>query len=174
MERLYTPWRRNYIVGAEAKINDEKEDKSCVFCDIFTDTPDNDSANLLLLRNVNSCILLNKFPYNSGHLMVIPLLHEGDLTMLSAEIQSELMYVTSYAVSILQQTYRPKAFNIGINMGKTAGGSISEHIHIHIVPRWDGDTNFMPVIGQTKTLPEELPQTYERLAAMIKNRPLLA
>lgn len=181
MERLYTPWRKNYILGNKTgKQNDpflsggsrfapqtHITDSQCVFCQILHCQDEYNRDNLMLCRWSSSFLLLNRYPYNSGHLMVLPNDHIRDITDLKAENQAELMHLTSYAVGLLKTKYQPMAFNIGINMGEIAGGSISGHLHIHIVPRWQGDTNFMPIIGETKTFPEDLAQTYDNLKEII-------
>jgi ATP adenylyltransferase len=135
---------------------------------MINETKENDPKNLILYRAENTFIVLNRFPYNSGHLMILPNIHEGDLTRLNAEIQAEMMHLTSFAVNFLREEYKPHGFNLGINMGEIAGGSISPHLHIHVVPRWAGDTNFMPTIGETKVLPEDLGQTHARLSGRIR------
>ncbi len=164
MERIYTPWRGKYIM-TEAK---NKQESDCIFCKILGQDSAFDPENLVLIRNQNTFLILNRYPYNSGHLMVLPNSHIGDLCELTSEVQAEMMHLTSFGVDLLKKVYRPAAFNVGINMGEVAGGSISKHLHIHIVPRWQGDTNFMPVIGETKMLPEELMVTYQRLHKAIQ------
>lgn len=174
MERMYTPWRMSYIMENVKKSNSESESEannsnklSCVFCEMIREKEENDSKNLILLRKKNTFIVMNRFPYNSGHLMTLPNLHEGDLTRLSPQIQAELIHLTSFAIKALREEYEPHGFNAGINMGEVAGGSISPHLHFHIVPRWLGDTNYMPTIAKTKVLPESLETTYRRLHTRI-------
>lgn len=169
MERLYTPWRSQYIMGnKEDKEKDTASDRlqkgsGCIFCDMINSSKAHDAENLIIKRNEATFIIMNRFPYNSGHLMVLPNRHEPELAALSFAEQAELMHMTTYGVELLKKVYQPNAFNVGINMGEIAGGSISQHLHVHIVPRWQGDTNFMPIIGETKTLPEELSTTFDRL-----------
>ena len=113
-------------------------------------------------------VILNLYPYNSGHLMVAPYTHHGDLATLDASVAAELMHMTQRCVEALQRAYHPDAFNIGVNLGKPAGAGVPDHLHVHVVPRWNGDTNFMPIVGETKVLPESLDQTYERLAPFFR------
>jgi ATP adenylyltransferase len=122
-----------------------------------------DRTHLVIFRASRVFVILNRFPYNTGHLMVAPYTHTGDLAGLPAAIADELMHVSQRSVDALQRAYRPDAFNLGMNLGRTAGAGVPDHLHVHIVPRWNGDTNFMPVVGGTKVLPESLDQTYDRL-----------
>jgi ATP adenylyltransferase len=154
MERLWTPWRMSYIGAAERPVG-------CIFC--VKPTEQRDAENYILYRGERAYVLLNLYPYNSGHLMVVPYMHTGDLAYLPPEIGNEVMALTQRSVSALTTVYRPQGFNVGINLGEVAGGSISAHLHVHVVPRWGGDTNFMPVTAETKVLPETLDQTYQRL-----------
>jgi ATP adenylyltransferase len=157
VERLWTPWRREFIEGNAQK----KDSTECFLC--AKPAEHDDRKNLILLRARTIYVLLNLYPYNSGHLMVAPYLHTGDLANLDPEIATEMMRVTQRCVDALQRAYRPDAFNIGMNLGKSAGAGVPDHLHVHVVPRWDGDTNFMPVVAETKVLPEALDQTYDRL-----------
>ncbi|NUQ36675.1 MAG: HIT domain-containing protein [Caldilineales bacterium] len=163
MDHLYTPWRWEYIVNPKPA--------DCPFCAYLSQGPDHDAENLLLLRTARAFALLNRFPYNNGHLLVMPTAHISDLTAIDPDTQAELMHLTSYCTELLQQVYRPHGFNIGINLGQAAGAGMAAHLHIHIVPRWQGDANFMPVIGQTLTLPETLSQTYQRLRQALLHHP---
>jgi ATP adenylyltransferase len=156
MERLWTPWRRAFVEGAADNTSTE-----CFLC--TAPAAHDDRANLILARGESVFVLLNLYPYNSGHLMVAPYAHTGDLANLGGSIASEMMHVTQRCVAALQRAYRPDAFNVGLNLGKPAGAGLPDHLHTHVVPRWNGDTNFMPVLGDTKVLPESLDQTYERL-----------
>ena len=156
MERLWTPWRRAFLEGAA-----DNSSTGCFLC--AAPATQDDRANLILKRAESVFVLLNLYPYNSGHLMVAPYAHTGDLVNLGASIAAELMHVTQRSVAALQRVYRPDAFNVGMNLGKAAGAGLPDHLHIHLVPRWSGDTNFMPVVSETKVLPETLDQTYERL-----------
>jgi ATP adenylyltransferase len=155
MERLWTPWRSEFVQGGD------REAGECFLCTLPAEH--NDRANLILFRGESAYVLLNLYPYNSGHLMVVPYQHTGDLAHLDAAIADEMTRVTQRAVDVLQQAYRPDGFNLGMNLGKPAGAGVPDHLHTHVVPRWTGDTNFMPVVAGTKVLPESLDQTYERL-----------
>jgi ATP adenylyltransferase len=156
MERLWTPWRRAFVEAAA-----DNTSSACFLC--AAPAAHDDRANLILARAERVFVLLNLYPYNSGHLMVAPYAHTGDLANLDGAIAAELMRVAQQSVTALQRAYRPDAFNVGMNLGKPAGAGVPDHLHMHVVPRWDGDTNFMPVLGETKVLPESLDQTYERL-----------
>jgi ATP adenylyltransferase len=158
VERLWTPWRRAYLEGGDSHA------AGCFLCAHAADA-EHDGENLVLLRGESVFVLLNLYPYNSGHLMVAPYAHTGDFVGLDAGIASELMHVTQRSVGVLQSVYAPDGFNVGMNLGKSAGAGVPDHLHVHVVPRWNGDTNFMPVVGETKVLPESLEQTYTRLAA---------
>lgn len=133
----------------------------CIFC--VKPAEDQDEKNLILGRSEQAYVLLNLYPYNSGHLMVVPYRHTGDLAALPSEIAADVMALTQRAVAAITAEYQPQGFNVGLNLGEVAGGSISAHLHVHVVPRWGGDTNFMPVTADTKVLPETLDQTYSRL-----------
>ncbi len=156
MERLWTPWRRAFI---EADTSDRSSE--CFLC--TKPAQHDDRANLIVMRSERAYALLNLYPYNNGHLMVAPYVHTGDLGTLDTAIAEEMMRVTQRCVDALQRAYRPDGFNVGMNLGKAAGAGVPDHLHIHVVPRWSGDTNFMPVLGETKVLPETLEQTYDRL-----------
>jgi ATP adenylyltransferase len=160
VERLWTPWRRAYLEGGDSHAT------GCFLCAHAADA-EHDRENLVLLRAESVFVLLNLYPYNSGHLMVAPYAHTGEFVGLDAGIASELMHVTQRAVGVLQSVYMPDGFNVGMNLGRSAGAGVPDHLHVHVVPRWNGDTNFMPVIGETKVLPESLDQTYARLAAVV-------
>ena len=158
MERLWTPWRMQYVAStAEAA-------EVCLFCDKPSQPTDRDRDNLLLHRSERAYVLMNLYPYNSGHLMVAPYQHTADLGGLDPSTAAEIVALTQRAVRALEQEYRPHGFNIGMNLGRVAGAGIPDHLHMHIVPRWGGDTNFMPVTADTKVMPETLDRTFERLA----------
>ena len=122
-----------------------------------------DQHHFIVYRAERTFVILNLYPYNNGHLLVAPYAHTGDLASLEPEIAAELMHTTQRSVGALSRVYHPDAFNVGMNLGKTAGAGVPDHLHVHVVPRWNGDTNFMPVLADTKVLPETLDQTYERL-----------
>ncbi|MCC6730366.1 MAG: HIT domain-containing protein [Chthonomonadales bacterium] len=154
MERLWAPWRIQYIENAD------RED-GCIFC-LFPAAND-DPAHLILLRGQTAFIILNAFPYSNGHLMVTPYRHTANLDDLSDRELLELMTLTRRAVNLLRVAFHPDGFNIGVNMGRVAGAGIADHVHIHVVPRWHGDTNFMTVLGDTRVIPEDLSAVYARL-----------
>jgi ATP adenylyltransferase len=160
VQRLWTPWRRAFVEG-----NDNRADE-CFLCLVPAER--DDRKKLVLFRGEHVYVLLNLYPYNSGHLMVAPYAHTGDLGSLEAAIANEMMQTTQRSVKALQRAYRPEGLNIGMNLGKPAGAGLPDHLHIHVVPRWTGDTNFMPVVGETKVLPESLDQTYERLEPLFR------
>jgi ATP adenylyltransferase len=185
LDILWSPWRMAYInadsagaggSAAGAANTDEAppaaraapseppaEVVKCIFCRYAGQAPAHDRANLLLLRGAQCFVILNRYPYNSAHLMIVPYRHLHDVTRLSAEECGEMMALLQRMVAALDAEYHPQGFNVGMNLGATAGAGIADHLHMHVVPRWTGDTNFMPVVGQTKVLPEALEQTYDRL-----------
>jgi ATP adenylyltransferase len=133
----------------------------CIFC--AKPAEQRDEENLILYRGEQAYVLLNLYPYNSGHTLVVPYLHTADFAGLPTAVGADVLALTQRTVAALTACYHPEGFNIGINLGEVAGGSISTHLHVHIVPRWGGDTNFMPITADTKVLPETLAQTYRRL-----------
>ena len=150
---LWAPWRIEYI-------HNEKNGE-CFLCRIFAGT--NDRENLLLFRGKTCAILMNRFPYNSGHLMVAPYRHIAGLDELTPEETMEMAALTARAVAVLREVMAPQGFNIGYNLGEAAGAGLKDHLHQHIVPRWAGDTNFMPVLGGPRVMPEALAATYDLL-----------
>ena len=154
MNHIWSPWRMNYIE------NHEKQE-GCVFCNAQAKA---DSAeNLIAFRGKNAYVILNRYPYTSGHLMVVPFTHISNLEELNAEIRAEMMELTTQCMGVLNRIYKPKGFNMGANIGEAAGAGVLGHVHIHIVPRWPGDTNFMSALGETRVLPEALEDTYQRV-----------
>jgi ATP adenylyltransferase len=133
-------------------------DAGCIFCDA---TPGRD--DLILIRGRVTFVILNLYPYNSGHLMVVPARHVATLAQTTADEQAELMRFTRHAEIALTEVYTPQGLNIGVNLGRAAGAGVVDHLHVHLVPRWNGDTNFMSVIGETRVLPEDLSETAKRL-----------
>lgn len=160
MERLWTPWRSEYVTGSGS-------DGGCFLCDTVLD-PGGEAAELLVRRTGTTITVLNKFPYNTGHLIIAPHDHVGELTDLDPAVRASLMEETTAAVDALSRAMNPHGFNVGMNLGAVAGAGLPDHLHVHVVPRWGGDTNFMPIVGETKVLPETLDQTAAKL------RPLLA
>ena len=156
MQRLWTPHRIAYIESSPQ----EKVSSGCVFCEAPTKS---DEEALIVHRGETGYVLLNLFPYNSGHLMVIPRRHVSDLAALPEEEFADLQKLLRSAVGILLDVYKPEGMNVGMNLGRIAGAGIDQHLHWHCVPRWGGDTNFMPVIGETKVMVEHLDGAYDRL-----------
>jgi ATP adenylyltransferase len=153
MERLWSPWRHAYVTRTE-------DDRGCVFCEALTSEA---GRRLILDEGPNCFVILNLYPYNSGHLMVVPRRHVGTLAVLEATELSEMGEWTRRAEIALTEAYEPQGINVGMNLGRPAGAGVLDHLHIHLVPRWTGDTNFMSVVGNVRVLPEELPRTAERL-----------
>jgi ATP adenylyltransferase len=153
MEHLWSPWRLAYITGVNPTTG-------CVFCNALTD-PDADP--LVVFRGKTCFVILNLFPYNNGHLMVVPNRHIATLAAATPAELRELIELTRTAEIALTEAYAPHGLNMGINLGKPAGAGILDHVHMHVVPRWNGDTNFMTVVGRTRVLPEELPATAAKL-----------
>jgi ATP adenylyltransferase len=156
MERLWTPWRRAFIEGAAAA-----NSQGCFLC--ANAAAHDDRASLVLYRAERVYVLMNLYPYNSGHLLIAPYEHTGDLATLAPDTAAALMHATQRSIAELQAVYKPHGFNVGMNLGVSAGAGVPDHLHVHVVPRWNGDTNFMPVFSGTKVLPETLEQTYDRL-----------
>ncbi len=155
MDALWAPWRMEYIKA--------EKPEGCLFC--VKQKQGNDRHNLIPYRGTHCFIILNYYPYNNGHLMVVPYRHLADLAELSAEEQAEMMALIAHSTRALSVTLRPQGFNIGFNLGKVAGAGIDDHLHCHVVPRWQGDTNYMPVIGHTKVVPDALEHTCAVLEA---------
>ena len=144
-----------------AYIEKHKDEVGCVFCDAQTQ-PDG-PENLVLARGQRAYVILNRYPYTSGHLMVVPNQHHPSLEGLDSQTQAEMMALTTKAIRAVSKVYHPQGFNVGVNIGLAAGAGILEHVHMHIVPRWVGDTNFMSSLGETRVLPETLEKTYQRV-----------
>ena len=154
MERLWAPWRIGYI------LSDKKED-GCVFCNALHSN--NDEEKFVLYRSKHSFIIMNLYPYNAGHLMVVPNRHINSPLSLAEEEQTDMFKLVNKSIEAIQKTMNPEGFNLGMNLGRTAGAGIDDHIHIHIVPRWNGDTNFMSTVSDTKVISEALKETYNKL-----------
>ncbi len=153
MKRIWAPWRIQYIRAPEHK--------GCIFCD--KPQENKDEENLILYRGKHNFVIMNAFPYNPGHLMVVPYRHLGKLEDMSAIERNEHYGIVSRVVGILRESTRTENFNIGMNLGRVAGAGIADHVHTHIVPRWNGDNNFMPVIGETRVMSESMTDIYQRL-----------
>lgn len=154
MEILWAPWRMKYILSAGGE-------KGCVLCECAKG--EDDRSHLVLYRSNHCYIVMNRFPYNNGHLMVVPYRHVADIESLSDEEICDLIFTVRLGVKALREALSPHGFNIGINLGRVAGAGIADHLHFHIVPRWEGDTNYITVVGKTKVIPEALESTYEKL-----------
>lgn len=154
-ERLWAPWRYRYIKAARAG------EAECIFVDLPAQT--DDRKNLILHRGERAFVMLNAYPYTNGHLMVAPYRHTVDFDELSDQEHLEIQRLLAAAIGWLRQAYQPDGFNIGLNLGRVAGAGIEDHLHWHIVPRWAGDTNFMPVIGEVRVLPQSLEESYDLL-----------
>jgi ATP adenylyltransferase len=160
VDRLWTPWRYQYISGVSG--GETKDDSSCVFCPIASD-PASDERNFVLHRARHNFILLNLYPYTSGHLMIVPFAHAADLDALPKDATDELMDLAKRAQAVLREAYRPDGLNLGMNLGRAAGAGVAGHVHLHALPRWVGDVNYMTTVGETRVLPEDLPMTFKRL-----------
>ncbi|HME92083.1 MAG TPA: HIT domain-containing protein [Myxococcaceae bacterium] len=159
MEVLWAPWRMEFILGSKPE--------GCIFCRLPAETgAEADRNNLIVGRTKLSFAILNRFPYNSGHLMVVPQRHTADFASLPEEESIDLHRLLQLSVSVLQEAYRPDGFNLGMNLGRSAGAGIADHLHYHLVPRWTGDTNFMPLISETKVIVEHLMQSYDKLRVL--------
>jgi ATP adenylyltransferase len=157
MNYLWSPWRMIYI-------EKKKTEEECVFCSAL-ERPDG-PENLIVYRGQRAFVILNRYPYTSGHMMVVPYDHQPSLEDLSAEVRAEMMEFATQGMEVLRSIYQPQGFNLGINIGEAAGAGITDHVHLHIVPRWAGDTNFMSSLAQTRVLPETLEETYRRIKAV--------
>jgi ATP adenylyltransferase len=154
---LWAPWRVEYIRS--------EKPKGCIFCAFPAEPPERDRQNLVVHRGGRSFSCLNRFPYNSGHLMVIPRAHVSDLAALDPESWADLQGELRRAVAVVKSVYRPDGMNVGMNLGLPAGAGIADHLHWHVVPRWVGDNSFMPVVGETRVVVEALDAAWERLSA---------
>ena len=160
MDYLWSPWRYQYITKT-------REPQECIFCAAAKD-PENDRDRFVVHRAEHNFIILNRFPYTSGHLMVVPYEHVATLQELSDRTLVELIRLAQESERHLRAIYRPDGLNLGINIGQSAGAGIAGHIHLHVVPRWTGDSNFMTVVGETRVMPEDLPITWEKLKGAFK------
>jgi ATP adenylyltransferase len=156
MKRIWSPWRMEYIENHEHQ-------EGCIFCNALAQ-PDNEQ-NLIIKRGKLAFVILNLYPYTSGHLMVAPMAHQPSLEFLDPDSRAEMMELVSQSIVVLKKVYNPEAFNLGANIGEAAGAGEPDHVHLHIVPRWAGDTNFLSAVGETRVLPEALEETYRRIKA---------
>ncbi|MDZ7731360.1 MAG: HIT domain-containing protein [Natrialbaceae archaeon] len=156
MDQLFAPWRIEWV-----RRDDRTMDGECVFCSL--PRQDSDRENLVVARSDSAYVLLNNYPYNPGHLLVIPYVHEADYPSLSDDVLLDHSKLTQRALQALETALNPDGFNTGMNLGTAAGGSIGDHLHTHVVPRWSGDTNFMPIVDDTKVIVEALDATYDSI-----------
>jgi ATP adenylyltransferase len=163
MKNLWSPWRSNYIES----FKDKQSGGNCIFCEAV-EKDIADMSNLLIRKADLTLVIMNLYPYNNGHLMIVPKRHIGSIEQITQEESHELMDEIILAEKVLQKVYSPQGFNIGANLGRAGGAGIEDHIHFHIVPRWNGDTNFMPAIGEVKVISQELAETKKRLLAGYK------
>jgi ATP adenylyltransferase len=154
MDYLWTPWRYRYIADAA-------KDEGCVFCAALAIK--NDAAALIVLRASKNFVILNRYPYTSGHVMIVPYTHSADLAATDVETLAEMMTLAQRVQVALERTYHPQGYNLGMNLGRAAGAGVTGHLHLHVLPRWSGDSNFMTVVAETRVEPEDLSTTYEKL-----------
>ncbi len=152
MENIFAPWRMEYIL-------DDNKENGCIFCNFPLEK--NDKKRLIVARSKKCFVMLNAYPYNNGHLMVSPYRHIADYENLSFDELVDIHINVQKVIKMLKRVQNPQGFNIGLNLGKTAGAGFDEHLHVHIVPRWNGDTNFMPVLNDTRVIPQSLLETYK-------------
>ena len=163
MQNLWAPWRMEFIKAEKTE--------GCIFCRFPAETGEEaDRKNLILGRSTHAFVILNRFPYNNGHLMVIPRRHTADFAGLPTEEGDDLHRLLQVSVGLLERAYRPQGFNVGMNLGVPAGAGIADHLHYHVVPRWGGDTNFMPVISDTKVMIQHLDESYQQLRRLYDER----
>jgi ATP adenylyltransferase len=153
MNHIWSPWRMEYI--------ESSKETDCIFC--RAQAREDSAENLIAFRGERAYVILNRYPYTSGHLMVVPFDHQANLEELDPPTRAEMMELTTRCITVLRRVYHPQAFNMGANFGEAAGAGVKSHIHFHIVPRWAGDTNYITILGDTRVLPETLEQTYERV-----------
>lgn len=161
MQRLWSPWRSQYVSAGEPRA------EGCIFCRFPQE--DNDKENLLIYRGEHTFAVLNRFPYNSGHLMIVPYQHASDFHQLPAHTRGDMMHVLELCLTALGAAFKPDGYNTGMNLGAAAGAGIADHLHMHVVPRWTGDTNFMPVLSDVKVMPEMLEDSYHKLIFALRN-----
>ena len=162
MERLWAPWRMQFI--------EELRDRGsgCVFCELHREAEGGEDRDRLVLHRAGKCyVLMNRFPYNNGHLMVAPYRHIAGMHEMTDDERLEMMKLSDRAIAALRSVARPDGFNLGVNLGRVAGAGLETHLHLHVVPRWNGDTNFMPVVGCTKIVPQALEELGEQLRAAL-------
>jgi ATP adenylyltransferase len=160
MKRIFAPWRMKYI---------NSHSEGCVFCELQKEADgtlrqaQGEAGNLIVARRDRAFVILNRFPYTSGHIMVVANAHQPSLEDLDEPTRAEMMELVTQCIRVLRKVYRPQGFNVGANIGEVAGAGVAGHVHLHIVPRWGGDANFMSTVGETRVLPEDLEETYRRV-----------
>ena len=157
MKKLFSPWRSVYIDAFKAS----KQPRGCLFCRMVREK--NDESHLIVFRGKHNFVVMNLYPYNNGHLMIVPFRHTGNLEKVPASELREALELVKRSIAALKKTSAPHGYNVGLNIGRVAGAGIESHIHFHVVPRWNGDTNFMPVLGETKIISEDLRATWAKL-----------
>ncbi len=160
MNHLWSPWRMQYI-------ENHGPSRGCIFCDALQQ--EDGPQNLIINRGARAFVILNLFPYTNAHLMVVPFDHQPSIEDLDPETRAEMIELVTQAMQVIRAEYHPEAFNLGANIGAVAGAGVIEHVHMHVVPRWSGDTNFMSTVADTRVLPEELSATYQRMAIRWKD-----
>jgi len=154
MDYLWTPWRYRYVADAS-------KDDRCIFCDALA--AKDDSKTFIIFRGAKNFVILNRFPYTSGHVMIVPYAHVAELSAAEPETLAEMMRIAQRMQAALEGAYHPQGYNLGMNLGRAAGAGVTGHLHLHVLPRWSGDANFMTVVGETRVEPEDLFTTYEKL-----------
>jgi ATP adenylyltransferase len=169
VKKIYAPWRDDYINKTVHKPNDQriKTEDDCVFCQQLK--ANDDEKYFILKRLTHSFVMFNRYPYNGGHLMVLPIAHKGEIEECTSETRTEMMELVHKSITILKKELNPEGFNVGFNTGKAGGGGLPSHLHIHILPRWESDTNFMPLLCDTKPISINLRELYEKLKGAFNN-----
>jgi len=167
VKRLWAPWRAEYIYCAAEESGTDS--RHCLFCRLLRER--NDAHNLILCRRRHGFVVMNRFPYNSGHLLIAPRRHVADPERLSAAEAQDLFRLLQLSLAALRQAFRPRGYNLGVNLGRVAGAGVTGHVHLHVVPRWQGDVNFMPLLAETKVVSEHLLTTYQRLLRYFGQKP---
>ena len=164
MDYLWSPWRYRYVSQAG-------KGEGCPFCQMLAEDPAHDRERLVLLREKHNFIVLNLFPYTTGHLLITPNVHVANLDQVTPETLVEMMELVQRLQVALQECYNPEGYNLGMNLGRCAGAGVVDHLHLHLLPRWTGDSNFMTVVGETRVQPDDLFATYDKLAAFLRRSP---
>jgi ATP adenylyltransferase len=162
MDYLWTPWRFQYVTKGTRS-------EGCIFCERVSADPSSDREHLVLYRGRTNFVLLNLYPYTVGHAMVVPYAHVAELTEMPADTMAEMMTLAQRLQRVLKDVYQPEGYNLGLNMGRCAGAGVEHHIHMHVLPRWTGDSNFMTVVGETRVEPENLTTTYDKLVGHFRD-----